>query len=52
MLNRATQLVFEGVPSHPDAGRMWRAVDKYSVSQLYTAPTTIGTAPALWDPPL
>ena len=39
LLNRATQLVYEGVPSHPDAGRMWRAVDKYEVTQLYTAPT-------------
>ena len=41
MLNKATQVVFEGVPSHPDAGRMWRVVDKYKVSQLYTAPTAI-----------
>ena len=28
LLNRGTQLVFEGVPSHPDAGRLWRMVDK------------------------
>jgi acetyl-CoA synthetase len=41
LLNRATQLVFEGVPSHPDPGRLWRIVDKYAVSQLYTAPTAI-----------
>ena len=28
LLNRATQLIFEGVPSFPDAGRLWRIVDK------------------------
>jgi acetyl-CoA synthetase len=41
LLNQATQLVFEGVPSYPDAGRLWRTVDKYSVTQIYTAPTAI-----------
>jgi len=41
MINRATQLIFEGVPSYPDEGRLWRAVDKYAVTQLYTAPTAI-----------
>ena len=41
LLNGATQLVFEGVPSHPDPGRMWRCVDKHQVTQLYTAPTAI-----------
>ena len=52
MLNRATQLVFEGVPSYPDAGRMWRAVDKYSVSQLYTAPTAIRALMRVGDEPV
>jgi len=33
--------VYEGVPSHSDAGRLWRAVDKYKVTQLNTAPTAI-----------
>ena len=32
LLNRATQVVFEGVPSFPDAGRMWRIVDKFAVT--------------------
>merc|ERR1719181_619327 len=41
MLNRATQLIFEGVPSYPDNGRLWRTVDEYKVTQLYTAPTAI-----------
>ena len=29
MLNAATQVLFEGVPTHPDAGRAWDIVDKY-----------------------
>ena len=33
--------MFEGVPSYPDAGRLWRMVDKYAIAQLYTAPTAI-----------
>jgi len=52
LLNRATQLVFEGVPSHPDAGRMWRAVDKYEVTQLYTAPTAIRALMRSGDEPV
>jgi acetyl-CoA synthetase len=52
MLNRATQLVFEGVPSHPDGGRLWRMVDKYKVTQLYTAPTAIRALMALGDDPV
>ena len=51
-LNRATQLVFEGVPSHPDGGRLWRMVDKYKVTQLYTAPTAIRALMALGDDPV
>lgn len=41
LLNGATQVVFEGVPSYPDASRLWQVVDKYAVSHLYTAPTAI-----------
>lgn len=41
LLNGATQVVFEGVPSYPDASRLWEVVDKYKVSHLYTAPTAI-----------
>jgi acetyl-CoA synthetase len=41
MANGATQVLFEGVPSYPDAGRMWEVVEKHRVSILYTAPTAI-----------
>lgn len=37
----ATTLMFEGVPTWPDAGRFWDITDKYKVSTLYTAPTAI-----------
>ncbi len=37
----ATSLMFEGVPTWPDAGRLWEIVDKYKVNILYTAPTAI-----------
>ena len=52
MLNRATQLIFEGVPSHPDAGRLWRIADKYGVTQLYTAPTAIRALMRVGDGPV
>lgn len=37
----ATSLMFEGVPTWPDAGRFWDIVDKYGVNILYTAPTAV-----------
>lgn len=37
----ATSLMFEGIPTWPDAGRFWSIVDKYNVNVLYTAPTAI-----------
>ncbi len=37
----ATSLMFEGVPTYPDAGRFWDVVDKHGVNQFYTAPTAI-----------
>jgi len=37
----ATTLMFEGIPTYPDAGRFWDVVDKYKVNQFYTAPTAI-----------
>jgi acetyl-CoA synthetase len=37
----ATSLMFEGIPTWPDAGRLWDIVDKYQVNILYTAPTAI-----------
>jgi acetyl-CoA synthetase len=36
-----TTLMFEGIPTWPDAGRLWQIVDKYKVNILYTAPTAI-----------
>lgn len=37
----ATTIMFEGIPTYPDAGRFWDIVDKYKVNILYTAPTAI-----------
>src|SRR5215204_1766281 len=37
----ATSLMFEGIPTYPNAGRLWEIVDKYKVNILYTAPTAI-----------
>jgi acetyl-CoA synthetase len=37
----ATQIVFEGVPTYPNAGRFWETIDKHKVSIFYTAPTAI-----------
>ncbi len=37
----ATSILFEGIPNHPDPGRFWDVVDKYRVTQFYTAPTAI-----------
>jgi acetyl-CoA synthetase len=37
----ATSLMFEGIPTYPDAGRFWDVVDKYKVNIIYTAPTAI-----------
>ena len=37
----ATSLIFEGIPTYPDAGRFWDIVDKHKVNILYTAPTAI-----------
>jgi len=39
--NGATTLMFEGVPSYPDFSRFWAIVEKYKVTQFYTAPTAI-----------
>jgi acetyl-CoA synthetase len=41
LLAGATTLMFEGIPTWPDAGRLWDVVDKHKVTQLYTAPTAI-----------
>lgn len=41
LLAGSTSLMFEGIPTFPDAGRFWEVVDKYKVSIFYTAPTAI-----------
>ncbi|MGI9334722.1 MAG: acetate--CoA ligase [Gammaproteobacteria bacterium] len=41
LANGATTLMFEGVPTYPDAGRFWQVCDKHSVNIFYTAPTAI-----------
>lgn len=41
LVNGATTVLFEGVPSYPDFGRFWEIVEKHKVNQFYTAPTAI-----------
>jgi len=41
LLSGATTLMFEGIPTYPDAGRFWEIVDKHHVNIFYTAPTAI-----------
>jgi len=41
LLSGATSVLFEGIPTYPDAGRFWDVIDKYSVNIFYTAPTAI-----------
>ena len=47
LLMGATSVMFEGVPTYPDAGRFWKIVDKHNVTHLYTAPTAIRALEAL-----
>ena len=41
LLNGATTVIFEGVPSYPDFGRFWEVIDKHKITTFYTAPTAI-----------
>jgi len=41
LVNGATTVLFEGVPSYPDYGRFWEIVEKHKITQFYTAPTAI-----------
>lgn len=41
LLCGATSILFEGIPTYPDAGRFWQVCEKYKVNQFYTAPTAI-----------
>jgi acetyl-CoA synthetase len=52
----ATQVIFEGIPTYPDAGRFWQMIEKHKVTTFYTAPTAIrsliklgGDLPAKYD---
>jgi acetyl-CoA synthetase len=48
----ATTVMFEGIPSHPDAGRFWDIIDKYKVNIFYTAPTAIRSLMGFGTEPL
>jgi len=50
--NGAISLMFEGVPTYPDAGRFWQVVDKHNVATFYTAPTAIRALMAVGDEPV
>lgn len=41
LLAGVSSVIFEGVPTFPDAGRFWKVIDKYKVTHFYTAPTAI-----------
>ena len=41
LLNGATTVIFEGVPSYPDFSRFWEVIEKHKITQFYTAPTAI-----------
>lgn len=49
LCNGATTLMFEGVPTYPDASRFWQVIDKHRVNIFYTAPTAIRALMALGD---
>ncbi|MEH6784851.1 MAG: acetate--CoA ligase [Alcanivorax jadensis] len=52
LANGATTLMFEGVPTYPDASRCWQVVDKHKVNIFYTAPTAIRALMGLGDEPV
>ncbi|EAS47044.1 acetyl-coenzyme A synthetase [gamma proteobacterium HTCC2207] len=49
LCNGAITLMFEGVPTYPDASRFWQVIDKHQVNQFYTAPTAIRSLMAYGD---
>ena len=49
LCNGATTLMFEGVPTYPDASRFWQVIDKHQVNIFYTAPTAIRALMAQGD---
>ncbi len=52
LANGATTVMFEGVPTFPDAGRFWEVIAKHKVTQFYTAPTAIRSLMAMGTEPI
>ncbi len=52
LCNGAITLMFEGVPTYPDAGRFWQVIDKHQVNSFYTAPTAIRALMGQGDAPV
>jgi acetyl-CoA synthetase len=52
LANGAISLVFEGVPTYPDASRFWQVCDKHKVNTFYTAPTALRSLMRLGDEPV
>ena len=52
LANGAISLLFEGVPTYPDAGRCWEVIDKHQVNIFYTAPTAIRALNAVGNEPV
>ena len=52
LANGATTLMFEGVPTYPDASRYWQVIDKHQVNIFYTAPTAIRALMSAGDKPV
>ncbi|MCK5716992.1 MAG: acetate--CoA ligase, partial [Thiomargarita sp.] len=52
LANGATTLMFEGIPTYPDASRFWQVVDKHQVNIFYTAPTAIRALMSQGDEPV
>tara|TARA_R110000824_G_scaffold7892_2_gene35636 strand:- start:2880 stop:4811 length:1932 start_codon:yes stop_codon:yes gene_type:complete len=52
LANGACTLMFEGLPTYPDASRLWQIIDKYQVNSFYTAPTALRALMAKGNKPL
>jgi acetyl-CoA synthetase len=52
LANGATTLIFEGVPTYPDASRFWQVIDKHKVNIFYTAPTALRALMAAGNDPV
>lgn len=49
LANGATQVIFEGVPTYPDPGRIWRMIQRHKINVFYTSPTLIRSLTRLGD---